>query len=372
MTKIALLALVAASIVMLSGCTTLHKAAERNDIVEVRRMIDKGADVNSVDSAGDTPLMKATWRGHTEIAKLLIEKGANVNSVSNNGNTPLTLAAGKGYIEIAKMLIEQGANVNSVTNNGDTPLTAAAWQGHTEIAKLLVEKGADLSMRIKDGRTALELAEQFNHTETYNAIVASKLNTLISRNDKPGLRAYFDVHPEALSAIEDAHLRLLYTGPAELRIIDIAQLVKNKNKDSLIIAQINSTAGPYKRFTINEITELKKMAISDAVVAAMIAVTTEYNKDQKRLAEQQAAQVRAANEQRAAQAESIRLQRESQEQQQLLNTMLLQQQQLNQIGVGLGGLLGGGSGQAIQPPPVSNSINCTSRALGSQVFTNCN
>lgn len=88
---------------------------------------------------------------------------------------------------------------------------------------------------------------------------------------------------------------------------------------------------------------------------------------------------READEQFGLQTESMRQQKESQEQQQLqtielqLQTIELQQnQQLHQIGVGIGGLLGGGSGQAVQPPPVSNSINCTSRALGGQVFTNCN
>lgn len=76
---------------------------------------------------------------------------------------------------------------------------------------------------------------------------------------------------------------------------------------------------------------------------------------------------REIDEQFGLQTEALRQQQEQQQ----LNIFLLQQQQLNQIGVGIGGIIGGGSGQAKQPPPVSNSIQCTSRPLGSTVYTNC-
>lgn len=115
---------------------------------------------------------------------------------------------------------------------------------------------------------------------------ADDIKTLIANNNMQGLRTYLDDHPEALSAIEDSRLRLRYTGPAKLRIMDIEQLVKNKKKDAIIIAKINSTSGAYKNFTDDEMAELQKMNISDEVVAAMITVTAEYDKEQKRLAEQ--------------------------------------------------------------------------------------
>jgi len=69
---------------------------------------------------------------------------------------------------------------------------------------------------------------------------------------------------------------------------------------------------------------------------------------------------READEQFGLQTESLRQQKESQEQQQMLNILLLQQQQLQVIQ------------QVTRPPPAHNSINCTSNAIGSTVFTNCN
>ena len=255
-------------------------------------LIEKGADVNHGDSNMITPLFNASVAGQEDVARLIIEKGAEVNAANKAGDTPLIYAAFKGHTEVVRLLLEHGANVNAVTNNGSTPLILAASHGFTEIARLLVAKGADLSVAGKDGKTATDWAKSLNFTETYRAMEAAKqlvldttraeeLDKLLVKNDPAALRAYLDLHPEALASIKNQEMRLRYTGPAELRVIDIAQLVKDENKDPLIIAQINSIGGPYKRFTVGEISALKKMRISDEVVAAMIAVTTAFNKEQK-------------------------------------------------------------------------------------------
>lgn len=331
------------------GSTALMAASKRGYTTLAQLLLDKGANVNSMNSMGDTPLGLATAHGHTEISRLLIENGANVNTVQNgftalisasisgqteiarlliekgadvnrvtpSGDSALTWSSFKGHTEIVKLLIGKGANVNIVTNNRSTPLVLAASQGRTEIAKLLIANGADVSARGEAGKTALEWAKERNQTETYNAIVeaqqhaiagtfTTELNRLIANKDMQGLKTYLDAHPEALPFIKDAHLRLLYTGPSELRIIDVVQLVKNETKDALIIAQINGTAGPYKKFTVAEMAELKKMAISDEVVAAMIAITTEYNKEQKRAqANQTAAQPAQQTQQQPAQTQKV-------------------------------------------------------------------
>ena len=55
----------------------------------------------------------------------------------------------------------------------------------------------------------------------------------------------------------------------------------------LLLRKSIAQEAPYKKFSASEISALKKMKISDELVAAMIAVTTEYSKEQKRIAEQQ-------------------------------------------------------------------------------------
>ena len=60
-----------------------------------------------------------------------------------------------------------------------------------------------------------------------NETTGDDLKTLLAKNDLAGLKAYIERHPEELSTTKNTKLQLRFTGPAELRIIDIEQLVKD-------------------------------------------------------------------------------------------------------------------------------------------------
>ena len=54
----------------------LFKAVELNKIEEVKKLIEKGADLNVVNENGATALHWASQEGHSEIVKILKEAGA--------------------------------------------------------------------------------------------------------------------------------------------------------------------------------------------------------------------------------------------------------------------------------------------------------
>ena len=72
------------------------KAAVAGDIVNMRQLILKGADLNHQDSWGYTALIGATRQGHVECVKDLIKAGADINQKGEWGNTALISAAEKG------------------------------------------------------------------------------------------------------------------------------------------------------------------------------------------------------------------------------------------------------------------------------------
>jgi ankyrin repeat protein len=181
---------------------------------QVKKLISKGADVDSKNNDGNTPLHLAAIYGTPEIVANLISKGADVDSKNNNGNTPLHLAAIHGTPEIVANLIEKRARVDSKNNNestplhlcwynedeehgvkiaekliaavppekrkqylntknkdGNTPLHRAAEYGKPELVKKLISKGADIYARNKDGDTPLHRAvKNKNEVHSYHIV----------------------------------------------------------------------------------------------------------------------------------------------------------------------------------------------------------
>lgn len=138
--------------------TPLHWAIYHRNTDIAKLLIEKGADLNALDESYNTPIEEVVILGRIEVAKLLIEKGADINSMLN-------MAASSRYTDIAKLLIEKGADVNARDNGQRTPLHNTAFSGNTDMAKLLMEKGADVN--VKDGydKTPAMVAEQHNYPE---------------------------------------------------------------------------------------------------------------------------------------------------------------------------------------------------------------
>ena len=56
--------------------------------LDVKVLVDFNADVNAADSEQWTPLHAAATCGHLHLVKFLIEKGANLLTVNGDGNMP--------------------------------------------------------------------------------------------------------------------------------------------------------------------------------------------------------------------------------------------------------------------------------------------
>ena len=107
-------------------------------------------------------LVKAVTSNNTEEIKRLIEKGADVNGQNKYGMTPLLTAVSYSCVESVKLLLELGADPNlgveGYVDYGyklptyDTPLHFAKWgsdssvpkiaDDHTQMVKLLEQYGA--------------------------------------------------------------------------------------------------------------------------------------------------------------------------------------------------------------------------------------
>ena len=133
----------------------------------VKRMLEmKSINVEAKqrgEEDGRTCLINAARNGHLDICRLLIDKGAQVNAIDSGGCTPLHLAAWKGHIEILRPLCDRGADIEARNQDGSRPLHYAVKYGHFPIMKELIEvRNAGINARDDDGWTALREARHSN------------------------------------------------------------------------------------------------------------------------------------------------------------------------------------------------------------------
>jgi ankyrin repeat protein len=134
----------------------LIRAAEGNDINQVKRLLEEGVDVNARDSFTAAPaLIHASRNGNLQVVRVLLEKGADVNAKNKHGFTALIQASMYAHPDTARLLLERGADVNAKDNMGSTALIYAAEVGRLDCAKVLLENGADVNSRNNNGETAL-------------------------------------------------------------------------------------------------------------------------------------------------------------------------------------------------------------------------
>jgi ankyrin repeat protein len=141
------------------GATAIAWAAHWNDLEAAELLIRAGADVNVANDLGVAPLSLACKNGSAAMVARLLSAGANPNAASSSGETPLITASRTGNPEVVKALLARGAEVNATrTAMKQTPLMYAAAEGHADVVRVLVEAGADPRARSAGGFTPLLFA----------------------------------------------------------------------------------------------------------------------------------------------------------------------------------------------------------------------
>lgn len=170
----------------------LLQAIEDNDIDDVKKAVENGANLGVKNSAGDTPLHVACIKGFLDIAKYLVERGADLLVNDAVDMTPLHLAAREGHDELLAYLLgaidvlpghviddiilvasrspyEQNATANLLSQfrknyskpegtcdqNSYACLIAAASHGNVEGLSAALDTGADPDAKDNAGWTAL-------------------------------------------------------------------------------------------------------------------------------------------------------------------------------------------------------------------------
>lgn len=168
--------------------TSFHRAINKNDIKEIKRLIQGGENINWQDSSGKTALFKAIRAQKYKIAEILFKAGANPNIPNNSGEVVLHLINDKKRTNLVKLFLKgvQPADASIADNqcntapnanliladasiadkHGNTPLHEAARSNQIGIAKILVEAlDNKIDAKNKKGETPFDIACIYRRVE---------------------------------------------------------------------------------------------------------------------------------------------------------------------------------------------------------------
>uniref|UniRef100_A0A7M4EH87 Protein phosphatase 1 regulatory subunit n=1 Tax=Crocodylus porosus TaxID=8502 RepID=A0A7M4EH87_CROPO len=185
-------------------------ACSSGDTDEVKRLLGRGARINTANVDGLTALHQACIDENLDMVKFLVENGADVNQQDNEGWTPLHAVASCGYLNIAEYLISHGANVAAVNSEGEVPSDIAEEAAMKDLLLEQVKKqGLDLDLARKEeeqqmlqdarqwlnsgkikvvkqprtGATALHVAAAKGYSEVMRLLIQAGFNLNVQDND---------------------------------------------------------------------------------------------------------------------------------------------------------------------------------------------
>src|SRR5262249_6098815 len=141
---------------MLEHGTPLGNAAARDDLAEMKTLLDGGADPNAGGLFAISPLASAARSGHLDAIELLLARGADPHRISGIAKwTPLLHALHKNQIAAALRLADTS---KAPSRELDEALFMASGYAQTEAVEAFLARGADPHSKFDDGETALTFA----------------------------------------------------------------------------------------------------------------------------------------------------------------------------------------------------------------------
>lgn len=221
----------------------------------LRRLLEKGVDVNSMDAQGRTPIHEAIHKGGVEAVDFLIKEARiDLTRPDNEGKTPVAkvlelvleenayekgveileafqkngmdinmtvdseglriihVAALSGRENFIDLLLEKGADIEARDALGLTPFLLVSSRGMKENVKLLLKKGVDIMAEDFLGKTASQVAEQFGHKKIARHLNHLEEKAMIAHRDLQNKKkgAVVDLEKEILNSTNEKGLSLLH------------------------------------------------------------------------------------------------------------------------------------------------------------------
>lgn len=159
------------------------------NIDKIKKYINKGVNINSVDEKGRTILFTLANKKKLNAIKVLMDLGINIYKEDNLGKTIFSEACEKYDFTLVRFLLEIGFNANHKNSLGRTILQDNVLLGNEKVFQVLLNYDLDFNIRDNDNKTVLFDAIENGSVEILKRVIehVDDLNVV----DKEGKTALF-------------------------------------------------------------------------------------------------------------------------------------------------------------------------------------
>ncbi|XP_052545179.1 inactive serine/threonine-protein kinase TEX14 isoform X5 [Tympanuchus pallidicinctus] len=115
----------------------LHECVRQGNCRKVKKLLNKGASVDAVNSMGQTSLFTAALLGLGRIVGVLLDYGSDPNHRCYDGSTPVHAAAFSGNQWVLSKLLDEGGDLRAHDEGGKNPQYWAMSAGKESSAQML-------------------------------------------------------------------------------------------------------------------------------------------------------------------------------------------------------------------------------------------
>lgn len=138
--------------------TLVNLACETSNYEGLKWLLSHNADPNVQTKCGQTPLHTSVTLGHLSSVITLLEFGASINALNSAGQAPLTIAVEKNKTKIAELLLQRGAEFCNTTLSdafkenitANTDIGRIYNSAQHEMFDILTKQGFVLDVNIND------------------------------------------------------------------------------------------------------------------------------------------------------------------------------------------------------------------------------